>query len=112
MVKYNSSGTKQLGTSSRDYVIGVSTDSSGKVYVGGSTFGGLDGNLRAGEYDLFVVNTTLMAINNNMFQSVSNILICDQSPETDLWGPAYLFSDFWIILGFIHFRNSTADFPK
>ena len=45
-------------------------------------------------------STTPTAINYNMFQSVSNISICDQSPETDLWGPAYLFSDFWIILGF------------
>ena len=44
--------------------------------------------------------TTPTAINYNMFQSVSNTSIFNQSPETDQWGPAYLFSDFWIILGF------------
>ena len=41
VVKYNSSGTKQwteqLGTSSKEFVRGVATDSSGNVYVVGST---------------------------------------------------------------------------
>jgi len=59
VVKYNSSGTKQwtkqLGTSSTDLANGVATDSSGNVYVTGYTYGGLDGNTNAGEYDLFVV---------------------------------------------------------
>jgi len=59
VVKYNSSGTKQwtkqLGTSSDDKANGVATDSSGNVYVAGSTQGGLDGNSSAGGYDLFVV---------------------------------------------------------
>ena len=59
VVKYNSSGTKQwtkqLGTSSNDSANGVATDSSGNVYVGGVTDGGLDGNSSAGSYDLFVV---------------------------------------------------------
>ena len=59
VVKYNASGTKQwtkqLGTSSTDYAYGVATDSSGNVYVAGTTAGGLDGNSSAGNYDLFVV---------------------------------------------------------
>ena len=59
VIKYNSSGTKQwtkqLGTSSDDKANGVATDSSGNVYVAGSTQGGLDGNSSAGGYDLFVV---------------------------------------------------------
>jgi len=59
VVKYNSSGTKQwtkqLGTSSNDYAYGVATDSSANVYVTGYTYGGLDGNTSAGNYDLFVV---------------------------------------------------------
>jgi len=48
LVKYNSSGTKQwtkqMGTSSFDCGNGVSTDSSGNIYVTGYTNGGLEGN--------------------------------------------------------------------
>ena len=59
VVKYNSSGTKQwtkqLGTSSHEFVTGVATDSSGNVCVTGYTSGGLDGNSSAGNRDLFVV---------------------------------------------------------
>jgi uncharacterized delta-60 repeat protein len=59
LVKYNSSGTKQwtkqLGTSSDDRGIGVTTDSSGNIYVTGYTRGGLDGNTNSGSYDIFLV---------------------------------------------------------
>ena len=59
LVKYNSSGTKQwtnqLGSSSDDYANGIVTDSSGSVYVTGTTYGGLDGNTSAGGDDLFIV---------------------------------------------------------
>jgi len=59
VVKYSSSGTKQwtkqLGSSSRDFANGVATDSSGNVYVTGSTYRNLDGNTSAGNADLFVV---------------------------------------------------------
>ena len=48
-----STGTYQLAT--HDYANGVVTDSSGNVYVTGTTFGGLDGNTSAGANDLFVV---------------------------------------------------------
>ena len=59
LVKYNSSGTKQwtkqLGTSSSDGGVGVTTDSSGNIYVTGYTSGGLDGNTSAGSSDIFLV---------------------------------------------------------
>ena len=59
MVKYSDNGTKQwtkqLGTSSADSAYGVTTDSSGNVYVTGGTSGGIDGNTSAGNEDLFVV---------------------------------------------------------
>jgi len=58
LVKYNSSGTKQwtkqLGTSSEDYGYGISTDSSGNIYMTGVTEGGLDGNTNSGRYDIFL----------------------------------------------------------
>ncbi len=53
--EYGWVGTKQLGTSSSDFAIGVATDSSGNIYVAGSTQGGLDGNSNSGVSDLFVV---------------------------------------------------------
>ena len=50
-----SSWTRQLGTSSVDYGKGVTTDSSGNIYVTGATEGGLDGNTNSGEVDIFLV---------------------------------------------------------
>jgi len=59
LVKYNSSGTKQwtkqLGTSSVEWGNGVTTDSSGNLYVTGYTWGGLDGNTSSGDSDIFLV---------------------------------------------------------
>ena len=59
LVKYNSSGTKQwtkqLGTSSSDKGRGVTTDSSGNIYVTGTTSGDLDGNTSSGQEDIFLV---------------------------------------------------------
>jgi hypothetical protein len=59
LVKYNSSGTKQwtkqLGTALDESASGVATDSSGNIYVGGYSNGGLDGNTSAGLSDLILV---------------------------------------------------------
>ena len=58
LTKYNTGGTKQwtkqLGTSSGDYGYDVAVDSSGSAYVTGYTYGDLDGNANAGEYDMFL----------------------------------------------------------
>jgi len=59
LVKYNSTGTKQwtkqLGTSISEWGQDVTSDSSGNIYVTGSTEGGLDGNINSGSYDIFLV---------------------------------------------------------
>ena len=59
VVKYSSSGvkqwTQQLGTSADDLGYSITGDSSGNVYVTGTTGSGLDGNTSAGSRDLFVV---------------------------------------------------------
>lgn len=59
VAKYNSSGAlqyvKQLGAASAyTHAYAVATDTSGNVYVTGTTWGGLDGNTITGVIDLFV----------------------------------------------------------
>ena len=59
LVKYDSSGTKQwtkqLGTFSYDSGDGVTTDSSGNIYITGQTKGGLNGNTNSGDWDIFLI---------------------------------------------------------
>jgi len=85
VVKYNSSGTKQwtkqLGTESNDFAIGVSTDSSGNVYVAGGTYGGLDGNTSAGVNDLFVVKYNSSGTKQWTNQLGSSRILHSQTPS-------------------------------
>ena len=59
LVKYNVAGikqwTRQFGSSGNDFSTSVAVDASGNVYVGGYTFGSLDGYTNAGDYDIFLV---------------------------------------------------------
>ena len=59
LMKYNATGvkqwTRQIGTASDDYGRGVTTDSSGNIYVTGETYGGLDENTNAGSWDIFLI---------------------------------------------------------
>ena len=56
--KYNAAGilqwTKQPGTSADDFGQGIAVDSSGNIFVGGHTSGGLDGNTNQGGKDGFI----------------------------------------------------------
>ena len=56
------SWTKQLGTSASEYGQGITSDSSGNVYVTGETQGGLDGNISVGGRDFFVVKYNSLGI--------------------------------------------------
>lgn len=58
LIKLNSAGKRQwavqIGTTSNDFVDGTVVNHSGDIYVCGTTYGDLDGNLGAGNTDIFV----------------------------------------------------------
>ena len=86
----NWSGTKQLGSSLGDVAHGISTDSSGNVYVTGSTWGGLDGNTNAGGDDLFVVKYDSDGIKQWTQQLGTYTSDEARGISTDLSGNAYV----------------------
>lgn len=59
LIKYDGAGirlwTRQLGTVSSDVAYGVALDNAGSVYVAGATAGALDGNIRQGGEDAFLL---------------------------------------------------------
>lgn len=59
LVKYDANGarvwTRQLGSVADENSFGATSDTSGNVYVTGSTTGGLDGNALVGGTDIFLV---------------------------------------------------------
>ena len=59
LVKYNNSGvrqwTRQLGTASEDVGYGVAVDSTGNIFVTGSTSASLDSQTYSGNSDIFLV---------------------------------------------------------
>lgn len=58
LTKYDTNGnilwTKQLGTTTLDYGMGVAVDSSSNAFVTGYTAGGIDGNTNQGNNDMFL----------------------------------------------------------
>lgn len=59
VIKYNSAGAtqwvKQIGTAADDVAYGIGVDSTGNVYVGGTTAGNLDGETNSGNRDIFLL---------------------------------------------------------
>ena len=59
LAKFASNGQRiwdtQLGTGGDDVAFTATTDHNGNVFVGGSTQGGFDNNINAGELDGFVI---------------------------------------------------------
>ena len=94
IVKYDNGGikqwTQQFGSSFTDRGYGISTDSSGNVYVTGHTWGGLDGNTNAGSSDLFVVKYDSDGIKQWTQQLGTYTYDEARGISTDLSGNAYV----------------------
>ena len=94
VVKYDSGGIKQwvqqLGTSSPELAYGITTDTSGNIYVTGATWGGLHGNTNVGSDDLFVVKYDSEGIKQWVQQLESSSLDRAYGIATDTGGNVYV----------------------
>jgi hypothetical protein len=85
-------GTEQLGVvAAYTYARGVAADSSGYVYVTGSTTGGLDGNTLTGKYDFFLIKYD--SLGNKVFTKqlgVAGAYTYANGVATDLGGNVYV----------------------
>jgi hypothetical protein len=93
LVKYNSSGakqwTKQLGTSASDSGIGVTTDSSGNVYVTGNTSGSFVAGVGSG-WDYYVLKYDTNGTQQWIEQSGGSGTDYGMSIKTDSSGNVYV----------------------
>jgi hypothetical protein len=96
LTKYDASGTKQFtrqlgvaGSWTRGYAVAV--DSNANVYVGGCTFGGLDGNTLTGTVDYFL--TKYSALGAKVYTKQSGVpgkTTEGNAVATDLNGNVYI----------------------
>ena len=96
LTKYNSSGvkqfTQQLGVQGADtFGSSVATDTSGNVYVAGTTKGGLDGNTLAGKDDFFLTKYNSSGVKQFTRQlGVPDATTYGNSVATDTSGNVYV----------------------
>ena len=94
LIKYNSSGTKQwirqIGSIWSDYGESISTDSSGNIFVGGSTVGGLEGNTNKGKFDVFAIKFDQIGTKQETYQTGSSSFNYLESIKIDSFGNLYV----------------------
>ncbi|MFC1769581.1 SBBP repeat-containing protein [Nitrospirota bacterium] len=94
LVKYDSAGekqwTRQMGSSGTEWGYGVATDSSGSVYVTGTTDGELDGNTSAGARDLYLVKYDSAGVKQWTIQNGTSATDEAYAVATDSSGNVYV----------------------
>ncbi len=82
--------TWQWGTPADDYASGVSLDVMGDVYVGGATYGGMDGNVNTGDRDIFVTKFDNLGTPLWTRQAGTPVLDETHGLATDMEGNVYV----------------------
>ncbi len=80
----------QFGSVSGEYGRGITSDSSGNVYIGGYTDGGLDGNTNSGSTDLFVIKYNSSGVKQWTQQLGSSSADSGRDITSDSSGNAYV----------------------